>query len=87
VHFDVTANETRVWSDAKEQGKAESFIQSELTGEPINIAFNVKFLQDFLAVTADEEVVIEMTTPSHPGLMRPGNPESDFKYVVMPMSY
>ncbi len=87
VHFDVTANETRVWSDAKEQGKAESFIQSELAGEPINIAFNVKFLQDFLAVTADEEVVIEMTTPSYPGMMRPGNPESDFKYVVMPMSY
>ncbi len=87
VHFDVSANETKIWSDAKEQGKAESFIQSELSGEPINIAFNVKFLQDFLTVLNDEEVVIEMTTPSYPGLMRPGNPESEFKYVVMPMSY
>ena len=87
VHFDVSANETKIWSDAKEQGKAESFLQSELNGEPINIAFNVKFLQDFLNVLDDEEVVIEMTTPSYPGMMRPGNPESEFKYVVMPMSY
>lgn len=87
VHFDISQNETRVWSDAKEQGKAESFIPSELSGETINIAFNVKFLQDFLAVSIDEEVVLEMTTPSYPGLMRPGNPESEFKYVVMPMSY
>ncbi len=87
VHFDVSANETKIWSDAKEQGKAESFIQSELSGEPINIAFNVKFLQDFLSVTNDEEVIIEMTTPSYPGMMRPGNPESEFKYVIMPMSY
>ncbi|MDD3147694.1 MAG: DNA polymerase III subunit beta [Candidatus Riflebacteria bacterium] len=87
VHFDVSANETKIWSDAKEQGKAESFIPSELSGEPINIAFNVKFLQDFLTVLNDEEVVIEMTTPSYPGLLRPGNPESEFKYVVMPMSY
>lgn len=87
VHFDISANETKVWSDAKEQGKAESFIQSELSGEAINIAFNVKFLQDFIGVVADEEIIIEMTTPSYPGLMRPGNPESEFKYVIMPMSY
>lgn len=87
VHFDVANNETRVWSDAKEQGKAEMFISTELSGEPINIAFNVKFMQDFLGAIIDEEVYLEMTTPSYPGLLRPVNPESEFKYVLMPMSY
>lgn len=87
VHFDVAQHETKVWSDAKEQGKAEMFVNSELTGDPINIAFNVKFMQDFLNAIIDEEVYLEMTTPSYPGLLRPGNPESEFKYVLMPMSY
>lgn len=87
VHFDISANETKVWSDAQDQGKAEMFVSTELQGEPINIAFNVKFVQDFLNVINDEEVHLEMTTPSYPGLLKPGNPESEFKYVLMPMSY
>ncbi len=87
VHFDISANETRVWSDAKDQGNAEVFLSSQLTGEPINIAFNVRFVQDFLNAIVDEEVILEMTTPSYPGLLKPANPESDFKYVLMPMSY
>jgi DNA polymerase-3 subunit beta len=87
VHFDISQNETKVWSDAKDQGKAEMFISSELTGDAINIAFNVKFMQDFLGAIIDEEIYLEMTTPSYPGLLRPVNPESEFKYVLMPMSY
>lgn len=85
VQFDFGQNEVKVWSDARESGLAEHFIPCELDGEPMNIAFNVKFLQDFASSIADEEVVIEMTTSSYPGLFRPGNPDSDFKYVVMPM--
>ncbi len=87
VLFDITANETKVWSATKEQGKAEIFVPSELQGEDINIAFNFKFIQDFLNAIIDEQVILEMTTPSYPGLLKPGNPESDFQYVLMPMSY
>lgn len=87
VNFDITANETKVWSESKEQGKAEIFVSSELQGDFINIAFNVKFFQDFINVIIDEQVVLEMTTPSYPGLLKPGNPEADFQYVIMPMTY
>lgn len=87
VLLDIAANETKVWSESKEQGKAEIFVPTELEGEIINIAFNVKFIQDFINVIVDEQVILEMTTPSYPGLLKPGNPESDFQYVLMPMSY
>lgn len=86
VHFEISTNETKIWADAKEQGRAESFVASELNGEPISIAFNAKFIVDFINVIDDEEVVIEMTTANYPGLIRPGNPDSEFKYVVMPMT-
>ena len=87
VHFDVSANETKIWADAKESGRAESFVPSELEGETIQIGFNAKFIGDFLNVLEDEQVIIQLTTPQYPGLLRPGNPDSEFKYVVMPMTY
>ena len=87
VHFDISANETKIWADAKEQGRAESFVPSELNGEPISIGFNAKFVVDFINVLDDEEVILEMTTANYPGLFRPGNLDSEFKYVVMPMMF
>lgn len=85
VHFDINQNETKIWADAKEQGKAESFVPSELQGDPLSIAFNANFVMDFINVIEDEEVVIEMTSANYPGLFKTGNLDSDFNYVVMPM--
>ncbi len=85
VNFSISANEIKLWADAKEQGKAESFVASELNGEPLSIAFNAKFITDFINVIEDEEIVIELTTANYPGLFKTGNLDSEFKYVVMPM--
>ena len=85
VNFSIDTNEIKIWADAKEQGRAESFVASELNGEPLNIAFNAKFVMDFINVIDDEEILIELTTQNYPGLFKPGNIDSEFKYVVMPM--
>ena len=87
VNFDVGPNETRIWAKAAEKGTAEMFINSELTGEPINISFNINFVLDFVNNITDAQVILDMTTPNYPGLLKTGNPESEFKYVIMPMSY
>lgn len=87
VIFDVGQNETRIWSKASEKGTAEMFISTELTGEPINICFNINFVLDFVNSVNDSQIILDMTTPNYPGLLRTGNPESEFKYVIMPMSY
>lgn len=86
VNMEISQNETRIWSFSKEQGSVEFFVSSELEGDAIHIAFNLKYLQDFLGVIIDEEVLLEMTTPMYPGLFKPGNPESSYQYVVMPMT-
>ncbi|MBU1107821.1 MAG: DNA polymerase III subunit beta [Candidatus Riflebacteria bacterium] len=87
VNFDVGPNETRIWAKAAEKGTAEMFINSELSGEPINISFNINFVLDFVNNVTDAQVILDMTTPNYPGLLKTGNPESEFKYVIMPMSY
>lgn len=87
VNFDVSPNETRIWAKAPEKGTAEMFISTELTGEPINISFNINFVLDFVNSVSDAQIILDMTTPNYPGLLKTGNPESEFKYVIMPMSY
>ncbi|MBF0500826.1 MAG: DNA polymerase III subunit beta [Candidatus Riflebacteria bacterium] len=86
VHFDVGANETRIWSESPEEGNSEVYISTQFKGEPINIAFNGKYIQDFLGVVGSDELVIEMTTPAFPGLFRPLKSDSDYKCVIMPMT-
>ncbi|MFZ2959841.1 MAG: DNA polymerase III subunit beta [Candidatus Ozemobacteraceae bacterium] len=86
VHFDVGPNETRLWAESQEEGTSECYISTKLKGEPIAIAFNGKYIQDFLSVVEQEEIIIEMTTPAFPGLFRPSTSEYDFKCVIMPMT-
>ena len=86
VHLDVGSNETRIWAESKEEGNSEVFISTRLDGEPISIAFNGKYLQDFLGVADCDEISLELTTPNYPGVLKPLPPENPFNYVIMPMT-
>lgn len=86
MSVDIGPNETRVWSQSKNEGTSEMFISSELNGEPIQIAFNARYLLDFLGVVNTEKVSLEMTTPSYPGLLKPVAEDNPYQYVVMPIS-
>ena len=87
VNLDFEAHEIKVWADTPQYGSSEIFINCELEGEPISTSFNAKFFQDFLSVIEDEEVILELTTPNYPGVLMPGNLESHFKYVMMPIIF
>ena len=87
VRLDIGPNEMRVWAESREEGLSEVFVPSRLDGDPINIAFNGAFLNDFLVVLDEDDVALEMTTPSYPGVMKGAKADSKFLYVVMPMSY
>lgn len=86
VRFDIGANETKIWAESREEGRSEAFLPTTLEGEPINIAFNAQYMLDFLGVTDSDSVILEMTTPSYPGVMRPKGEDQPFRYVVMPMT-
>ncbi len=87
VRLDIGPNEMRVWAESREEGLSESFVPVKLDGDPINIAFNGAYLNDFLNVLDEDETVMDMTTPSYPGVLKSGKGEGKFVYVLMPMSY
>jgi DNA polymerase-3 subunit beta len=74
-------------SRAEELGENVGEIDAKIEGEDAKIAFNSRFLGDVLDVLGDDEVALETTTPSSPGVIKPASdPENhSYTHVVMPM--
>jgi DNA polymerase-3 subunit beta len=59
-------------------------LDASIEGDPLEIAFNAKYLIDVLSVIDTAQVILETTSSSSPGLMRPVG-DDDFVHVIMPM--
>ena len=76
-----------VSSRAEELGDNVGEIDARIEGEDAKIAFNSRFLSEVLDVLSGDEVALETTTPSSPGVIKPASdPENhSYTHVVMPM--
>lgn len=73
-----------VTATSAELGDNVTELDAHIEGAEIEIAFNARYLIDALSVMGTAETVIETTTPSSPGLLRPVDGD-DFMCVIMPM--
>jgi DNA polymerase-3 subunit beta len=73
-----------VSATAAETGSNETVVDATIDGDPIEIAFNVRFLVDVLGVIAAPNVSLETTAAAAPGLIRPVG-DKEFLHVIMPM--
>jgi DNA polymerase-3 subunit beta len=81
---DLKPANVTIAANAAEVGDNASELDASIEGEPGQIAFNVRYLGDVLAVVKSGQVALETQTPSSPGVVRPvGN--LDFTHVIMPM--
>jgi DNA polymerase-3 subunit beta len=65
-------------------GKVREEVSINLQGEPIEIAFNSKYLLDVLKNIEDENIILEMTSSISPCVIKAKNIES-YKYLVLPV--
>lgn len=85
VKLEIIPNEgIQISARAEEVGDNEGKISASIEGQAAKIAFNSKYLMDIFGILGDEQVVLEVTTPSSPGVFRPVG-EEDWVQVVMPM--
>ena len=88
LHLNSSSNENPekllILSRSEEIGENESQIEAKVDGEDAKIAFNSKYLTDVLSVIKENKVIIETTSPSSPGVIRPLGQEN-YTHVVMPM--
>jgi DNA polymerase-3 subunit beta len=69
-----------------ETGNNEAQIDASVEGEPIEIAFNVKYMADVLNVIDTPQVALETTGPLDPGVIKPVG-DTDFVHIIMPMQF
>ncbi|MBC7226056.1 MAG: DNA polymerase III subunit beta [Thermoflexales bacterium] len=74
-----------VSATSAETGDDVTELDAAIEGAPVEIAFNVKFILDALGVVNSPQVMVDIISPSSPGVIRPVGGD-DFTYVVMPMT-
>jgi DNA polymerase-3 subunit beta len=74
----------QVQADAQDVGRGCEAVAAEIEGEPLQIAFNVRYLLDGLKAMAADQVRLQCNAPTTPAVLRPLD-DSDFTYLVMPV--
>ena len=70
--------------DSPEAGNSQDEIDASYMGEPLAIAFNYKFILEFLKIVESEEIAIRLNTPLSATVFAPCSDE-DYIYLVMPV--
>jgi DNA polymerase-3 subunit beta len=73
-----------VQADAQDVGSGSEALAAEISGDAIQIAFNVRYLLDGLKAMAADQVALSCNAPTTPAVLNPID-ESHFTYLVMPV--
>jgi len=81
---DIVPGKLSVSARAEEVGDDTGEIDAVVQGDAAKIAFNGKYLTDLLSMLKEEQVALEVTTPSSPGVFKPVGSDN-YIHVIMPM--
>jgi DNA polymerase-3 subunit beta len=85
LRLEFQEGELTVAAETPDVGDASEALPAPYSGEPLTIAFNPTFLIDGIESIESEELVLHLSSPLRPGLLRPAGDEDDFSYLVMPI--
>lgn len=84
IRLTLTKGSLNIQSAALGRVEVESELTTNYEGAELGMAFNPIYLMDVLKALDTDDVVMELSTPLNPGVIRPANDES-YRYVMMPM--
>jgi DNA polymerase-3 subunit beta len=84
VKFNIKNNKLELSANASQLGKNKTEIDARIEGESLEIAFNYKFVADFLNNCQGEEVLIKLNESLSPGLFQ-DQTNPDFTHIIMPV--
>jgi DNA polymerase-3 subunit beta len=70
--------------DAQDVGSAKETISAQISGEDLDVAFNVKYLLDGLKVITTADVQLQLNTATSPAILSPLGGVK-MTYLVMPV--
>ncbi len=81
---DEERSKLTISAKAEEIGEHQEDVDASIEGNDAKIAFNSKYVIDVLDVLQSEDIALEVTSPSSPGVVRPVG-DDRYVHVVMPM--
>lgn len=84
VVFDIKKDGFYISPKTKDEKETVIYQEGEVEGDQQKIAFNYKFVLDFLTNIKGEMVVFEMGQPNDPGVFK-GKDQKDFFHIIMPI--
>jgi DNA polymerase-3 subunit beta len=73
-----------IQADAQDVGSGSEALAAEINGEPLQIAFNVRYLLDGLKAMPADQVVLHCNAATTPAVLRAAD-DGAFTYLVMPV--
>lgn len=81
---DLKPGRLTLMATSAELGDNVGQLDASAEGDPVEIAFNAKYLIDVLSVIDTAQVALETASSSSPGVLRPVG-DDNFVHVIMPM--
>jgi len=84
IKADPEKNKIEIFSQSSEIGEYESSVSGKISGEPVEISFNHRFLLDGLLSIKTPEIILELNKETGPGVLKAVGDDT-YIYVVMPI--
>ena len=83
VKFSIRDDVLKIYSNA-EMGNVEEELEISLAGDPVDIAFNSKYIADIIRNVPDEELCMKFNSSVSPCVVVPQNGD-DYLYLILPV--
>jgi DNA polymerase-3 subunit beta len=84
ISSDPAAGQLLISADVQDVGSGSEALAAAISGEPIQIAFNVRYVLEGLKATTAERVELRCNAPTTPAVLAPVE-DGGFTYLVMPI--
>ena len=85
IESDLECASISISTDARDVGSGLESLSAEFDGEPVKIAFNVRYILEGLKAIDSQLVMLRCNSATAPAILTPVNSCSLFTYLVMPV--
>jgi len=84
IRFKIAGSRINIYASGGQMGESENEIEIEKEGEDVEIAFNYKFVLDFLGSISEERVKLRVNDGLSPGVFA-GEKDKSLIHLIMPV--
>jgi DNA polymerase-3 subunit beta len=85
IASDPSSGLVQISADVQDVGSGSESLPAELSGEAVQIAFNVRYVLDGLKAIEGDRIRLRCNAPTTPAVLSAADDESSFTYLVMPV--